>query len=78
MNHQAKKTYTARYGYSAAEDMWEAELVEIPGFNTWAKTRPEAEAHLLDALALWLDVEEDQLTIVPEEQGGGCDGAASP
>jgi predicted RNase H-like HicB family nuclease len=41
--------------------MWEVEIAEIPQVHTFGRTLAKAEEHLRDALALWLQVPEQDL-----------------
>src|SRR5580658_6119526 len=48
-----KDTYHARFVLE--EDMWLAEIVEIPEVHTFGRTLGKAHEYVVDALALWLD-----------------------
>lgn len=51
-----KKRYTARY--SLEDGDWLVEIDEIPQVHTFGKTLAKARAHIRDALALWLQVDD--------------------
>jgi predicted RNase H-like HicB family nuclease len=38
-------------------DTWEAEVVELPAVHTFARTLPKLRANIVDAIALWLEVQ---------------------
>lgn len=60
-----RKQYTGRYRYDSEDGVWLARIEEVPEVHTYGRTLPKAEAHLRDALALWLEAREEELTIVP-------------
>lgn len=57
--------YSGQYRYDPDDGVWLARIGEIPEVHTYGRTLRKAEAHLRDALALWLEVSEDDLTILP-------------
>ena len=57
--------FTARYRYDRDEGVWLTHVGEIPQVHTYGSTLAEAEAHLRDALALWLQVDPAELTLRP-------------
>lgn len=60
-----RKQYTGRYRYDSEDGVWLAHIEEVPEVHTYGRTLPKAEAHLRDALALWLEASEEELTILP-------------
>ena len=58
------KQYNGRYRYEPEDGVWLAHIEEVPEVHTYGRTLPKAESHLRDALALWLEATEDELTIV--------------
>ena len=62
----AVKRYNGTLRYEPANRVWLAEVIEIPQVHTFGKTIDAAAAHLVDALALWLDSRDFSLTSVPD------------
>ena len=60
-----RSQYAARYRYDRNDGVWLAHVAEIPYVHTYGSTLAEAEAHLRDALSLWLRVDEAEFTIRP-------------
>jgi predicted RNase H-like HicB family nuclease len=58
------KTYTARLEREK-DGRWTVELEEEPRVHTWAKTVDQALARVREATALWFQIEEDQIELVP-------------
>jgi predicted RNase H-like HicB family nuclease len=60
------KTYVAVYERDSERDAWLVHVKSIPGCHTYGRTLRQAEAHIRDALALWLDRDPDGLEITAE------------
>jgi predicted RNase H-like HicB family nuclease len=58
---KAAALYRARYTFDSVSGMWEVEIAEIPQVHTFGRTLEKAEEHVRDALALWLQVPEQDL-----------------
>ncbi len=58
------KTYTARLEREK-DGRWTVELEEEPRVHTWGKTVYQALARVREATALWFQIEEDQIELVP-------------
>ncbi len=58
------KTYTARLEREK-DGRWTVELEEEPRVHTWGKTVEQALARMREAAALWFQIEEDQIELVP-------------
>ena len=58
------KTYTARLERDK-DGRWTVELVEEPRVHTWGRTVDQALARMREAAALWFQIEEDQIELVP-------------
>jgi predicted RNase H-like HicB family nuclease len=58
------KTYTARLEREK-DGRWTVELEEEPRVHTWGKTVDQALARMREATALWFQIEEDQIELVP-------------
>ena len=63
MEHGKRKQYTGRYRYDREDGVWLAHVAEIPEVHTYGPTLQTAGAHLREALALWLEVNADTLTL---------------
>lgn len=63
-----KKRYTARYRFEDGD--WIVEVDEVPQVHTFAKTLAKAQAHIRDALALWLQVEDATTLNIAERYEG--------
>lgn len=59
------KIYTARLEREK-DGRWTVELAEEPRVHTWAKTVDQALARVREAAALWFDVNEDDIELVPQ------------
>lgn len=68
MVEMTKKRYTARYRFDDGD--WIVEVDEIPQVHTFAKTLAKAQAHIRDALALWLQVEDATTLNIAERYEG--------
>lgn len=55
--------YTAVYEYDAAEHVWNVRITGHPGCHTYGRSIRQAQRRIREALALWLDTNEDELTI---------------
>ncbi len=60
------KNYVAVYERDPESDTWLVRIKGIDGCHTYGRTLRQAEARILEALALWLDREPDGLVITPE------------
>ncbi len=60
------KSYVAVYERDPESDAWLVHVKGIEGCQTYGRTLRQAEARILEALALWLDREPDNLVITPE------------
>lgn len=58
-----RRGWTAHYRYDREERVWLAQVAEIPEVHTYGPTLQRAEAYLREALALWLEVDEDEVTL---------------
>jgi predicted RNase H-like HicB family nuclease len=58
------KTYTARLEREK-DGRWTVELEEEPRVHTWGKTVDQALARTREAAALWFQIEEDRIELVP-------------
>ena len=58
------KTYTARLKREK-DGRWIVELEEEPRVHTWGKTVDQALTRMREATALWFQIEEDQIELVP-------------
>jgi predicted RNase H-like HicB family nuclease len=58
------KTYTARLEREK-DRRWTVELEEEPRVHTWGKTVDQALTRMREATALWFQIEEDQIELVP-------------
>lgn len=65
-----KKRYTARYTLEDGD--WLVEIDEIPQVHTFGRTLARAQDNIRDALALWLQAEDqsvievrDEITLIP-------------
>lgn len=65
MTEETMKTYTARLEREK-DGRWTVELAEEPRVHTWAKTVDQALARVREAAALWFDVNEDKIELVPQ------------
>ena len=55
--------FTALYERDTESDAWLVRIEGIDGCHTYGRTRPEAEAHIREALAVWLDIDLATFTI---------------
>lgn len=55
--------YTGVYTYDERDKVWLAHVAEIPEVHTYGRTLTKAQAHLREALALWTEVDEDELDL---------------
>ncbi len=60
------KNYVAVYERDPESDAWLVHIKGIDGCHTYGRTLRQAEARILEALALWLDRELGDLVITPE------------
>jgi predicted RNase H-like HicB family nuclease len=60
------KNYVAVYERDPESDAWLVHIKGIDGCQTYGRTLRQAEARILEVLALWLDREPDGLVITPE------------
>ena len=60
-----RNQYTGNCRYEPGDAVWLAHVDEIPEVHAYGHTLLQAEAHLREALALWLEVGEEELQIVP-------------
>ena len=60
------RNYVAVYERDPESDAWLVHIKGIAGCHTYGRTLRQAEARILEALALWLDREPDGLVITPE------------
>lgn len=60
------KNYVAVYERDPESDAWLVHIKGIDGCRTYGRTLRQAEARILEALALWLDREPDGLVVTPE------------
>ena len=60
---EQRRQWTARYRHDREDAVWLARVAELPEVHTYGSTLAEAETYLREALALWLQVDEAQLTI---------------
>jgi predicted RNase H-like HicB family nuclease len=58
------KTYTARLEREK-DERWTVELEEEPRVHTWGKTVDQALTRMREAAALWFQLEEDQIELLP-------------
>jgi len=58
--------FTALYERDTESAAWLVRIDGIDGCHTYGRTRPEAEARIREALALWLDRDAAGLTITPK------------
>jgi predicted RNase H-like HicB family nuclease len=58
------KTYTAHLKREK-DGRWTVELEEEPRIHAWGKTVDQALARTREAVALWFEIEEDQIELVP-------------
>ncbi len=58
------RTYTARLEREK-DGRWTVELEEEPRVHTWGKTVDQALARMREAAALWFQIEEDEIELVP-------------
>jgi predicted RNase H-like HicB family nuclease len=58
------KTYTARLEREK-DGRWTVELEEEPRVHTWGKTVEQALTRMSEAAALWFQIDEDQISLVP-------------
>lgn len=63
MSRSPRATFAAVYERDPAGERWLVHIDGIVGCHTYGRTRPEAEVRILEALALWLEVEPETLTI---------------
>jgi predicted RNase H-like HicB family nuclease len=61
---ESMKTYTARLEREK-DGRWTVELKEEPRVHTWGKTVDQALARTREAAALWFQIEEDQIELLP-------------
>jgi predicted RNase H-like HicB family nuclease len=59
------KNYVAVYERDPESDAWLVHIKGIDGCQTYGRTLRQAEARILEALALWLDREPEGLVISP-------------
>ena len=64
MREENVHTYTARLEREK-DGRWSVELEEEPRVHTWGKTVDQALARMREAAALWFQIEEDQIELVP-------------
>ncbi|MGH9047767.1 MAG: type II toxin-antitoxin system HicB family antitoxin [Acidimicrobiales bacterium] len=57
-------TYTARLGLEN-DGRWTVELEEEPRVHTWGKTVDQAIARMREAAALWFQIDEGEIALVP-------------
>ena len=55
--------HTGIYAYDERDRVWLAHVSEIPQVHTYGRTLAKAQAHLREALALWLEIDEDELDL---------------
>jgi predicted RNase H-like HicB family nuclease len=60
------KNYLAVYERDPESEAWLVHIKGIDGCHTYGRTLRQAEARILEALAVWLDREPDGLVITPE------------
>lgn len=60
------KSYVAVYERDPESDAWLVHIKGIDGCQTYGRSLRQAEAHIREALALWLDRDPDGLIIRPE------------
>lgn len=58
------KTYTARLERER-DGRWTVELEEEPRVHTWGKTVEQALARVREAAALWFQIDEDDIELMP-------------
>ncbi len=58
------KTYTARLERDV-DNRWTVELEEEPRVHTWGKTVGQALARMREAAAMWFEVDEHDVELVP-------------
>lgn len=63
-----RKRYTARYRFEDGD--WIVEVDEIPQVHTFAKSLAKAQAHIRDALALWLQLDDATSLNIEERYEG--------
>ena len=63
------KNYEAVYDRDPESDAWIVHIKGIAGCQTYGRTLQQAEARIVEALALWLDREPYGLVITPEWPG---------
>lgn len=57
-------TYTARLEREA-DGRWTVELAEEPRVHTWGKTIEQALARMREAAAMWFEIDEASIDLVP-------------
>src|SRR2546421_8035174 len=60
------KNYVAVYEHDADEGVWLVHIKDLDGCHSYGRTIRQAEARIREALAAWLDRDEEALTITPE------------
>jgi len=65
MGEENVYTYTARLEREK-DGRWSVELEEEPRVHTWGKTVDQALARMREAAALWFQIGEDQIELVPK------------
>jgi len=65
MREENVHTYTARLEREK-DGRWSVELEEEPRVHTWGKTVDQALARMREAAALWFQIGEDQIELVPK------------
>jgi len=61
-----KKTYVAVYERDPDDDAWDVHIKGVEGCHTYGRSLRQAQAHIREALALWLEREPETLTIRDE------------
>ena len=61
-----KKPYVAVYERDPEDDAWNVHIKGIEGCQTYGRSLRQAQAHIREALAVWLDREPETLTIHDE------------
>lgn len=58
-----KKTYVAIYDHDDVDDAWNVRIEGLAGCQTYGRSLRQAQARIVEALALWLDREPDTIAI---------------
>ena len=60
------KNYVVVYEHDADEGVWLVHVKGLDACHSYGRSIRQADARIREALALWLDRQEDELTITPE------------